>query len=87
MYITASEVFGSMEAPSAESLVSWLLEHPQAPQEDSDSESNSYDTHSDTDSMSDEFGELDSFEVSRTAQNNSVNLRNIILQSFHCTYK
>ena len=48
-----------------ESLVSWLLEHPHVPQEDSDSESNSYDIHSDTDSMSDDFGDQDSFEVRR----------------------
>lgn len=52
-----------MDTPSVESLVSWLLEHPRLPQEDSDSESNSYDAHSDTDSMSDEFAELESFEV------------------------
>ena len=59
----ASELYGSLETPSVESLVSWLLEHPHIPQEDSDSDSNSYDIHSDTDSMSDDFGDQDSFEV------------------------
>ncbi|KAL8607282.1 hypothetical protein ACOMHN_047613 [Nucella lapillus] len=58
----SSVVYGTVETPSVESLVSWLLEHPHVPQDDSDSDSNSYDIHSDTDSMSDDFGELDSFE-------------------------
>ena len=61
--LPASELYGSLETPSVESLVSWLLEHPHIPQEDSDSDSNSYDIHSDTDSMSDDVGDLDSFEV------------------------
>ncbi|KAK7097783.1 E3 ubiquitin-protein ligase HERC2-like isoform X3 [Littorina saxatilis] len=58
----SSELYGTLDPPSVESVVSWLLEHPCIPRDESDSDSNSYDMHSDTDSMSDDFAELDSYE-------------------------
>ncbi|KAK6172413.1 hypothetical protein SNE40_016067 [Patella caerulea] len=61
---TGGSLFPEGETPTAESLVSWLLEHQDThPQDDTDTESlSSVDGYTDTDSMSEDFEEYDSFD-------------------------
>ncbi|ESO89418.1 hypothetical protein LOTGIDRAFT_218809 [Lottia gigantea] len=60
----SGSLFPEGETPTAESLVGWLLEHQDtAPPDDTDTESlSSVDGYTDTDSMSEDFEEYDSFE-------------------------